>query len=136
MNSGGRIPTGSRSFTCRRISCTVRIILTACSRDTEGWARRSLGFYGCCPPKSRALEYHAQALPLRRQVGDRWGERITRFNLARVHAALGDLDEAEAQLGEVVALDEALGHPDLAADRAALARIQAQRGATPPQDPS
>ena len=39
------------------------------------------------------------------------------------------LDEAEEQLLHVVALDEALGHPDLESDRAALARVQAMRRA-------
>jgi hypothetical protein len=39
------------------------------------------------------------------------------------------LAKAEEQLALVVALDEAIGHPDLASDRAALERVQARRGA-------
>jgi hypothetical protein len=37
------------------------------------------------------------------------------------------LDKAEEQLLLVVALDEAIGHPDLESDRAALARVQKLR---------
>ncbi|HNU04946.1 MAG TPA: hypothetical protein PKL67_12425, partial [Anaerolineae bacterium] len=77
--------------------------------------------------KQQALDFYNQALPFYRQVGDRWGESITRYNMAVVCADLGDLAGAEAQLLLVVALDEAIGHPDLASDRAALARIQARR---------
>jgi hypothetical protein len=49
-----------------------------------------------------------------------------------VHEALGNLAGAEQQLRQVVALDEAIGHPDLASDRAALARIKAKRRARHP----
>ncbi len=85
------------------------------------------GVYDALGEKQQALDFYNQALPLRRQVGDRWGESITRYNMAMVCADLGDLAGAEAQLLQVVALDEAIGHPDLARDRAALARIQARR---------
>lgn len=44
-----------------------------------------------------------------------------------VHEALGDLAQVEAQLTLVVALDKALGHPDLESNRAELARIRAMR---------
>jgi hypothetical protein len=44
-----------------------------------------------------------------------------------VHEALGDLAAAEEQLQQVVALDEAIGHPDLESDRAQLVRIQTLR---------
>ena len=78
--------------------------------------------------KQQALEYYGQALPLSHQVGDRWQESITRYNMAMVFEALGDLAQAEEQLRQVVALDEAIGHPDLESDRAQLARIQVRRG--------
>ena len=45
------------------------------------------------------------------------------------HEALGALQRAEAELEVVVALDEAIEHPNLASDRAALERIQAERKA-------
>ncbi len=83
--------------------------------------------YAALGDKPKALDYYNQALPLMRQVGDRWGESITRYNMAMVYADLGDLAQAEEQLQIVVALDEAIGHPDLESDRAALATIQARR---------
>ena len=48
-----------------------------------------------------------------------------------VYRDLGDLAAAEAELIEVVALDEAVGHPNLESDRAALRQVQAQRAAAP-----
>ena len=114
------------------------------SEDALAWAARGLALaraegalgdvatllnnlgrvYSALGDKPRALEYYEQALPLIRQVGDKGGESITRFNIAMVHEALGDLTAAEAQLRDVVSLDEAIGHPDLASDRAVLAQIR------------
>ena len=88
-----------------------------------GWVYAALG------EKQPALDYYAQALPLFRQASDRWGERITRHNMAAVYKSLNRLDEVEAQLAEVVALDEAIGHPDLESDRAALEAVRAARRA-------
>ena len=83
--------------------------------------------YSALGDKPKALDYYEQALPLRRQVGDRWGESVTRFNMAMVFAYMGDLARAEDELRQVVAIDETVGHPDLASDRAALAQVQALR---------
>ena len=83
--------------------------------------------YDALGEKGKALAYFSEALPLRRQVGDIWGESVTRFNMGMVYADQGKLAEAEKQLKQVVAIDEAVGHPDLESDRAALARIQARR---------
>jgi tetratricopeptide (TPR) repeat protein len=77
--------------------------------------------------KAKALECYEQALPILRQVGDRFGESITRYNIAMVATELDDLERAETELTIVVALDEAIHHPDLESDRAALARIREQR---------
>ena len=71
--------------------------------------------------KQQALQYYEQALPLRRQVGDRGGESVTRYNIAMVYAGMGRLAEAEEQLQQVVALDEAIQHPDLESDWEMLA---------------
>jgi tetratricopeptide (TPR) repeat protein len=87
------------------------------------------GVYDALGEKQQALAYYEQALPLFRQVGDRWGESITQYNVAMVYQSLGRLDEAEAQLIAVVALDEAIGHPDLESDRAALEKVRAARRA-------
>ena len=85
------------------------------------------GVHDALGDKRKALDFYEQALPLRRQVGDRWGESITRYNLVMVYEALGDLQRAEDELKIVVALDEAIEHPDLASDRAALERVRAKR---------
>jgi tetratricopeptide (TPR) repeat protein len=74
-----------------------------------------------------ALDYYTQALDLLRRIGDRWTERLFRRNITGIYQSMGDLAAAEEQLHQVVALDEAIGHPDLATDRAQLARIQALR---------
>lgn len=42
-----------------------------------------------------------------------------------VYAALGRWQAAEAELQIVVAIDEAVAHPDLESDRQALAQVQA-----------
>ncbi|MFN8489023.1 MAG: tetratricopeptide repeat protein [Caldilineaceae bacterium] len=85
--------------------------------------------YDALGEKQEALRYFNLALPLYRQVGDRWGESVTRYNLAMVYEHLGQLAEAVAELEQVVALDEAVGHPDLANDRATLERVRAKLGA-------
>jgi tetratricopeptide (TPR) repeat protein len=78
----------------------------------------------------RALEVYEQALPIRREVGDREGESVTLFNIAMIHQDEGNHAEAVRLLEQVVALDEAIEHPDLESDRVALekARRKATRG--------
>jgi tetratricopeptide (TPR) repeat protein len=74
--------------------------------------------------KGQALAYYEQALPLSRQVGDRWGESITCYNMGLIYADLGDLAQAEQLLMRTVELDEAIDHPDLESDRAALEEVR------------
>ena len=104
--------------------------LSACPTDElglQGTILNNLGsVYDALGDKAEALRYYNLALPLRQQVGDRWGESITRYNLAMVYVALGRLAKAVAELEQVVALDEAVGHPDLATDQAMLAQVRAQ----------
>jgi tetratricopeptide (TPR) repeat protein len=85
--------------------------------------------YDALGEQRKALEYYEQALLLFRQVGDRRGESNTRtrYSVAMVHQAA-----AEEQLRQVVAFDEAIGHPDLERDRVQLARIQRLRRARHP----
>ena len=73
-----------------------------------------------------ALDYYQRALPICREVGDRAGEAVTRYNIAMVYRGAGRLADAVAELEVVVELDRAVQHPDLAADTAVLAQIQAQ----------
>jgi tetratricopeptide (TPR) repeat protein len=87
------------------------------------------GVYDALGKKAQALAYYEQALPLRRQVGDRWGESVTCYNMAMVYRDLEDLAAAEQLLQRTVDLDEAIGHPDLASDRAMLEQVQQERRA-------
>ncbi|MFE9915893.1 tetratricopeptide repeat protein, partial [Micromonospora sp. NPDC005553] len=77
--------------------------------------------------RQRALDYYHEALPIRREVGDRAGEATTRFNIAMVHRAGGDLDQAIRELERVVDLDRQVDHPDLEADTAVLEQLRRQR---------
>jgi tetratricopeptide (TPR) repeat protein len=95
----------------------------ATTLNNLGLVYRSLG------DMRKALDFYEQAVTILQKVRDRWHESMGRANLAGVYEALGDLAKAEEQLALVVALDEAIGHPDLASDRAALERVQARRGA-------
>ncbi|HMS15180.1 MAG TPA: hypothetical protein PKD80_18975, partial [Microthrixaceae bacterium] len=67
-----------------------------------------------------------EALPIRREVGDRAGEAVTRYNVAMVLRAEGDLAAAVAELEQTVALDAQVGHPDLEADTAMLNELRSQ----------
>ncbi len=62
----------------------------------------------------RALEHYGQVLPILREVGDRAGEAVTRYNVAMIHRAQGELGRAVAELKQVVELDRQVSHPDLA----------------------
>jgi tetratricopeptide (TPR) repeat protein len=73
-----------------------------------------------------ALDYFQQALPILREVGDRAVEATTRYNIAMVYRAAGRLGKAVAELELVVALDEAVQHPDLEADTAMLNQVRAE----------
>jgi tetratricopeptide (TPR) repeat protein len=83
--------------------------------------------YSALGDKRQALDYFEQAMPLFRQVGDRWGESVTRYQIAMAARSLGDLERAETELLQVVAIDEAVGHPNLASDRAMLEQVQRER---------
>jgi tetratricopeptide (TPR) repeat protein len=78
----------------------------------------------------KALEYYQQALPIREEVGDRAGESVTRYNLAMIYRAQGKLREAVEELKQVVELDQLVQSPDLESDRAVLAQVQEETGAS------
>ena len=76
--------------------------------------------------REQALDYYTRALPIREEVGDRAGESVTRYNIAMIHRAEGRLDNAVAELRQVVALDKQVGHPDLEADTAMLTQLETE----------
>jgi hypothetical protein len=62
-------------------------------------------------------------------VGDHRRESVTSYNIALAYRSLGDLTAAERWLERTVELDEAIGHPDLASDRAMLEQVRQERRA-------
>jgi tetratricopeptide (TPR) repeat protein len=82
--------------------------------------------------RQQALEYYRQALPIRREVGDRAGEAVTRYNIAMMHRQRGQLDRAVTELELVVELDRQVGHPDLQSDTAMLERVRQERARPDP----
>lgn len=64
------------------------------------------------------------ALPVRREVGDRAGEAVTRYNVAMIYRAQGELGRAVAELEQIVELDRQVGHPDLQSDTEMLHRVR------------
>jgi tetratricopeptide (TPR) repeat protein len=81
----------------------------------------------------RALEYYGQALPIRREVGDRAGEAVTRYNVAMIHRAEGEPARAVAELEQVVELDRQVGHPDLQSDTEMLHRARQELASSDPR---
>jgi tetratricopeptide (TPR) repeat protein len=77
--------------------------------------------------RQQALTYYRQALPIRREVGDRAGEAVTRYNIALIHRADGNIDEAISELELVVDFDRQVGHPDLASDTAMLEEVRQEQ---------
>jgi tetratricopeptide (TPR) repeat protein len=82
--------------------------------------------------RQRALEYFGQALLIRREVGDRAGEAVTRYNVAMIHRAQGELGRAVAELEQVVELDRQVGHPDLQSATETLRRVRQELASSEP----
>ena len=59
-------------------------------------------------------------------MGDRYGEKTTRYNMAVIYRVQGELERAITQLREVVALDRQVQHPDLESDLALLKEVEAE----------
>jgi hypothetical protein len=57
-------------------------------------------------------------------MGDRAGERVTRYNMAMIYRGQGQLAEAVEMLRQVVALDEQTQHPDLESDTVMLRQVE------------
>ncbi len=77
--------------------------------------------------RAQAVEVYKRALPLWIELGGKWYERLNRREIAARSDGPGQVDEIETQFREIVALDEAMGHPDLDDDRAVLIRVEAVR---------
>ena len=98
-------------------------------RSGEATTLNNIGaVYANLGERRRALEYYEQALPISREVGDRTGESVTLYNMAMVYEKEEHYAEATRLLEQVVAIDEAIEHPDLESDRAKLEQVR-QRAA-------
>ena len=76
--------------------------------------------------QEEALRYYERALPIQKDVGDRYGESITRYNMAVIYRAQGALERAVIELRKVVELDRQVQHPDLESDLALLKELEAE----------
>jgi tetratricopeptide (TPR) repeat protein len=85
--------------------------------------------YSALGQNPQALDYYQRALSISQEVGNREGESVTRYNVAMIYVEQGRLAEAVAELRQVVALDEAVQHPDLEQDLAKLAQAEAMLAA-------
>ena len=61
-----------------------------------------------------------------REVGDRAGEAVTRYNIAMVHRGLGQFADAVRELEIVVELDRQVEHPDLERDTRMLEQCRGE----------
>ncbi len=59
---------------------------------------------------------------------------MSRYNLAMIYRAQGDLSQAVAELEQVVELDRQVSHPDLQSDTELLHRVR-QEQASPNRAP-
>ena len=91
-----------------------------------GWAKTATG------NPSAALAAYGQALPILQEVGDRAGQAVTRYNVAMIHRAEGELGRAVAELEEVVELDRQVSHPDLQVDTEMLHRVRQELASSDP----
>ena len=57
----------------------------------------------------RALEYFGQALPIRREVGDRAGEAVTLNNIGEVYRGLGEPQRALEYYGQALPILREVG---------------------------
>ena len=63
---------------------------------------------------------------------DRAVEAVTRFNVAMIHRAEGELGRAVAELERVVELDRQVSHPDLQSDIEMLDRVRRELASSHP----
>ena len=102
---------------------TRRSLALQTSAGTLNWCGHALLRLG---DTGQALTFFNQALPLRRAVGDRAGEAVTRYNIGMIHRRAGRLADAVTELEVTVELDRQVQHPDLASDTAMLEQVRAE----------
>ena len=75
---------------------------------------------------SEALQHYEISLNISSEIGDKAGEAVTCYNLAREWERRGDIAKAIDYMAKTVAIDELTGHPDLKQDKQYLKRLKQQ----------
>jgi len=74
----------------------------------------------------QALKYYELSLRISDNTRDLPNKRTVMMNIVLCYEKLGDYLQCERILGEVIKIDEVMGHPNLASDRAYLERLKAK----------
>jgi tetratricopeptide (TPR) repeat protein len=76
------------------------------NREAEETLLNNIGtVYDSLDQREQALDFFNRALPIQKEVGDRYCEGITHYNLAMTYRDQGQLVEAVAELEWVVEVD-------------------------------
>ena len=101
---------GIRGLFPTEIAWIERTLVVAKEPGKRATLLNNLGYsYSALGEKARALEYFEQALPLRRQVGNRRGEAVTLNNIGLVYADLGEQARALAYYEQALELGRQVG---------------------------
>lgn len=71
--------------------------------------------------------YLEQSLTIFREMGDRYREAGSCWNIGLTYEDMDDLAKAEEYIGQAVQIMEAIDHPELETCREGLARVRAAR---------
>lgn len=93
--------------------------------EAEAWDDLAEAYGGRGLP-ARAANCYGTAAICYQDLEDQEGERVARYNRAQALQELEEWREAEAELVQVVALDEATDSPELETDRAELEAVRAR----------
>jgi tetratricopeptide (TPR) repeat protein len=101
--------------------CRLRIAYPASARS--GAVYHSLG------KQEQALGFFNRALSITEEVGDRYGENITRHNMAMIYDSQGELGKAVTELKQAIELARQIQSPNLEVHMEWLANVQAELAA-------
>ncbi|MBK8905336.1 MAG: tetratricopeptide repeat protein [Anaerolineaceae bacterium] len=94
-------------------------------RSFEAYTLRSIGaVYRKLKQPDKAMDYFNQALPIYEEVGEHEGERVTRWWLAQLHHANGNLREAATEMAQAVESAEFIKSPAVKQMREFLTEIE------------
>ena len=120
---------GDRQMGCALLEKALKAGGSVAGTETLSIMNNLALIYKATGRMAEALALYEQALPIRKEVGDRAGEAVTCFNLALLCRELNRPVDALDYLRQAVALEKAVQHPDHDQDRALLARWEARHAA-------